>query len=373
MHAGHRFARRWRAAVDLRRSRSTSPVAARGDADLQHGEHRRRRYERHRSDAGQQHRQRHDAGDGRARPSITKSDGGASAAPGGTVSYTLTYANSGRPGATGVVLTETVPANTTFNAGASTAGWVSCRTTTRARPARSPSGLAAAGGNQTATFAVTVVNPVPAGTTQISNTASVADDGDERHRPDAGQQHRQRHDAGDRGAGPSRSRRATAARPSRRAERSLHAQLRELRQHRRDGRRADRDRSGEHDVQRGASTAGWAACRTTTPARPARSPSARSPARAAVRPRPFAVTVDRTRARRQRRRSPTPRASPTTATNGAGPDAGQQHRQRYDAGDRGARPLDHEERRRRAATPGRTVAYTLTYANAGDRRRRASC
>jgi uncharacterized repeat protein (TIGR01451 family) len=56
--------------------------------------------------------------------SITKSDAGASVAPGGTVSYTLTYANSGNISATGVVLTETVPANTTFNTGASTAGWV---------------------------------------------------------------------------------------------------------------------------------------------------------------------------------------------------------------------------------------------------------
>jgi uncharacterized repeat protein (TIGR01451 family) len=110
--------------------------------------------------------------------SLTKSDGGATVAPGGTVAYTLTYANSGSIGATGVVITETVPANTTFNAGASTAGW-SC----------TPSGnagstctlaigtLAAGGGSQTATFATTVVNPVPGGVTQISNTASIADDG----------------------------------------------------------------------------------------------------------------------------------------------------------------------------------------------------
>ena len=51
--------------------------------------------------------------------SLTKSDGGASVAPGGTVSYTLTYANGGNQGASGVVLTDVVPANTTFNAGAS--------------------------------------------------------------------------------------------------------------------------------------------------------------------------------------------------------------------------------------------------------------
>ena len=40
------------------------------------------------------------------------------------VVYTLSYTNAGTQNATGVVLTETVPANTTFNAGGSTAGWV---------------------------------------------------------------------------------------------------------------------------------------------------------------------------------------------------------------------------------------------------------
>jgi uncharacterized repeat protein (TIGR01451 family) len=110
--------------------------------------------------------------------SITKSDSGASVAPGGTVSYTLTYANSGNVGATGVVLTETVPANTTFNSGASTAGWVCVPNNNAGSTCTLAIGaLGAASGNQTATFAVTVVNPVPAGTTQISNTASIADDG----------------------------------------------------------------------------------------------------------------------------------------------------------------------------------------------------
>src|SRR3712207_8258775 len=41
---------------------------------------------------------------------ITKSDGGANAAPGSTVAYTLNYANAGNQNATGVVVTETVPA-----------------------------------------------------------------------------------------------------------------------------------------------------------------------------------------------------------------------------------------------------------------------
>jgi uncharacterized repeat protein (TIGR01451 family) len=110
--------------------------------------------------------------------SVTKSDGGATVAPGGTVSYTLTYANNGNIGSTGVVLTETVPANTTFNAGASTAGW-SCTPDNNAGATCTLAigGLAAGSGNQTATFAVTVTNPLAAGVTQISNTASVADDG----------------------------------------------------------------------------------------------------------------------------------------------------------------------------------------------------
>ena len=119
--------------------------------------------------------------------SVTKSDGGASVAPGGTVSYTLTYANSGNRGASGVALTETVPTNTTFNAGASTAGW-SCTPNNNAASTCTLSigTLAAGGGNQTATFAVTVVNPVAAGVSQISNTASIANDGTNGTDPNTG-------------------------------------------------------------------------------------------------------------------------------------------------------------------------------------------
>jgi uncharacterized repeat protein (TIGR01451 family) len=110
--------------------------------------------------------------------SLTKSDGGVSVAPGGTVAYTLTYANAGNQGALGVVLTETVPANAAFNSGASTAGWVCAPTNNAGSTCTLAIGaLAAGGGNQTATFAVTVINPVPGGVTQITNTASIADDG----------------------------------------------------------------------------------------------------------------------------------------------------------------------------------------------------
>ncbi len=109
---------------------------------------------------------------------IAKSDGGASVAPGGTVSYTLTYSNTSSGGATGVVITDTVPANTTFNAGASTAGWVCAPDNNAGSTCTLAIGaVAGTSGPLTATFAVTVVNPVAAGVTQISNTASIANDG----------------------------------------------------------------------------------------------------------------------------------------------------------------------------------------------------
>jgi large repetitive protein len=109
---------------------------------------------------------------------LTKSDGGVTATPGGTVAYTLNYSNSGNQGATGVVLTETVPTNTTFNAGASTAGWGCLPDNTAGSTCTLTVGALAGGGSSnSATFAVTVINPVPAGVTQISNAASIGDDG----------------------------------------------------------------------------------------------------------------------------------------------------------------------------------------------------
>src|SRR6185369_7918206 len=119
------------------------------------------------------------AGGGGGAPdlSLTKSDGGASVAPGGTVTYTLTYANGGGQSATGVVITETVPANSVFNPGASTAGW-SCPSGNNAGSTCTLAiGTVTAGGGSSATFATTVFNPMGAGVTQISNTASIADDG----------------------------------------------------------------------------------------------------------------------------------------------------------------------------------------------------
>ncbi len=109
--------------------------------------------------------------------SINKSDGNTGSSPGQTISYTLTYANIGNKGATGVVLNETVPANTTFNAGASTAGWSCAAITAGSACTFTIGALAGGGAGGSVVFAVTADDPVPGGTTQISNTATISDDG----------------------------------------------------------------------------------------------------------------------------------------------------------------------------------------------------
>ena len=101
----------------------------------------------------------------------TKTVNFAAATPGSTLTYTLSVINTGSSGATGVVVNDTVPPNTTYVAlsitgpGASAAG--------------NPNlvwnvGNVASGATVNLTYQVLVNNPVPAGTTSITNTASIA-------------------------------------------------------------------------------------------------------------------------------------------------------------------------------------------------------
>jgi uncharacterized repeat protein (TIGR01451 family) len=88
---------------------------------------------------------------------VSKSDGGATVNPGGTVAYTINYANAGLANSTGIVLTEFLPAGSTFNAAASTPGWTAIGSTAF----QFTVGTLTPGANGSVVFAVTVPSPVP--------------------------------------------------------------------------------------------------------------------------------------------------------------------------------------------------------------------
>lgn len=109
---------------------------------------------------------------------IVKDDGGTTTAPGGTVIYTLGYSNNGTQDATGVEITETVPANSTFDAGNSSGGW-SCAPNNNAGSTctLAVGAVAVSDPVVTVNFAVTVDDPIASGVTELNNTALIADDG----------------------------------------------------------------------------------------------------------------------------------------------------------------------------------------------------
>ncbi len=107
---------------------------------------------------------------------VTKSDGGASVTPGATVPYTINYANNGPIVSTGVVLTETVPTNSTFVAAGSTAGWSCANGSVGGTLCTLAIGTLAPSATGSATFVVRAVVPFPVGPTQLSNTTTITDD-----------------------------------------------------------------------------------------------------------------------------------------------------------------------------------------------------
>lgn len=108
---------------------------------------------------------------------IVKTDANASVLAGGTVAYTLTYSNTGTRGASGVVITETVPLHTSFDASASTAGWTCTPDNGAGSTCTFAVGTVEPGDTGDVTFAVVVDSPLPAGVTLIDNTASIDHDG----------------------------------------------------------------------------------------------------------------------------------------------------------------------------------------------------
>ncbi|WP_043320659.1 isopeptide-forming domain-containing fimbrial protein [Microbulbifer sp. HZ11] len=104
--------------------------------------------------------------------SIDKDDGGVSVEPGDTLIYTLTYANNGTQEATGVVITETLPDYTTFDAANSDPRWVQNGNTLTL-----DLGTLAAGETGSVDFAVVFDNPMPSGVEETSNSTRIEDDG----------------------------------------------------------------------------------------------------------------------------------------------------------------------------------------------------
>jgi len=108
---------------------------------------------------------------------ITKTDGGISADPGDTVVYTLAYDNVGNQNATGVVITETVPANTVFNTGLSAAGWVCTPDGNAGSTCTLAIGNLVVGGGASVDFAIDIDDPLPSNVKTITNSVSIVDDG----------------------------------------------------------------------------------------------------------------------------------------------------------------------------------------------------
>ncbi len=105
--------------------------------------------------------------------SLTKT-GVAVVSPGMAVQYTLTYSNTGFNTANNVIITETLPENTTFDAAMSDPGWAQIGATNQYTFSI---GSLAKGSSGSATFAIVINSSIPEGTLGISNTASITDDG----------------------------------------------------------------------------------------------------------------------------------------------------------------------------------------------------
>src|SRR5690625_2742390 len=109
--------------------------------------------------------------------SIAKSDGGVTATAGGTLVYTLDYANNGNQDATGVEITETVPVNTTFDAANSSSGWTCTPDGSAGSTCVLTIGTLAGGETGSVDFAVVVDDPLPSGVDELFNAVMIDDDG----------------------------------------------------------------------------------------------------------------------------------------------------------------------------------------------------
>ena len=96
--------------------------------------------------------------------SLTKSVDKAVAAPGGTLVYTLNYSNTGGGDATGVVITDALPAKTTFSSATNSGTFASGTVTWNI-------GTVLHGASGSVSFTVTLDAVFPQGTTPVTNSA----------------------------------------------------------------------------------------------------------------------------------------------------------------------------------------------------------
>lgn len=108
---------------------------------------------------------------------LTKSDEGVTATAGQTVIYDLAYANVGDQAAMQVVLTETVPTHSTFDATESDPNWLCPNGGGAGQRCTLTLGTVGGGEQATISFAVNVDNALPAVLTPLFNQAKIGDDG----------------------------------------------------------------------------------------------------------------------------------------------------------------------------------------------------
>jgi hypothetical protein len=104
---------------------------------------------------------------------LAKSLQSGTGAPGATLVYQLAVSNTGNQDSGPLTIDETVPANTSWNAGASAPGWA-CAGTAPGSSCTLQLANVPSGGSATTLYAVAIANPLPAGVTAITNTACVA-------------------------------------------------------------------------------------------------------------------------------------------------------------------------------------------------------
>ncbi len=108
---------------------------------------------------------------------ITKTDFGATLTPGNILIYQLNYTNTGNQTATGVVITEIVPDNSTFDFSNSTAGWSCSDGSMAGTTCTLVVGTLDSGDSGNVNFAVRINDTLPAGVEVINNTVNINDDG----------------------------------------------------------------------------------------------------------------------------------------------------------------------------------------------------